>query len=107
LRCIGWVIEKHLNDIPTKLKPPFQQILNDVKARKIVSRLDNLFMIVGEFNVVVAAFAGSFVVDTILSVQSCFPFVKPVLQCRPCSDLALAVIVVEVVAALADFFTEA
>lgn len=34
LGCLGWAIEQHLNDIPTKLKPTFQQILNDIKARK-------------------------------------------------------------------------
>jgi hypothetical protein len=34
LGCLGWSIEQHLNDIPTKLKPTFQQILNDIKARK-------------------------------------------------------------------------
>ena len=34
LGCIGWAIEQHLNDIPIKLKPNFQQILNDIKARK-------------------------------------------------------------------------
>jgi hypothetical protein len=26
LGCIGWAIEQHLNDIPTKLKPKFQRI---------------------------------------------------------------------------------
>jgi hypothetical protein len=34
LGCLGWAIEQHLNDIPTKLKPNFQQILDDIKARK-------------------------------------------------------------------------
>jgi hypothetical protein len=34
LGCIGWAIEQHLNDIPTKLKPTFQKILDDVKATK-------------------------------------------------------------------------
>jgi hypothetical protein len=34
LGCLGWTIEQHLNDIPTKLKPTFQKILNDIKARK-------------------------------------------------------------------------
>jgi hypothetical protein len=34
LGCIGWAIEQYLDDIPTKLKPNFQQILNDIKNRK-------------------------------------------------------------------------
>jgi hypothetical protein len=34
LGCIGWAIEKHLNDIPSKLKPIFQKILNDTRAKK-------------------------------------------------------------------------
>jgi hypothetical protein len=34
LGCLGWVIEQNVNDIPTNLKPTFQQILDDVKARK-------------------------------------------------------------------------
>ena len=34
LGCIGWAIEQHLDDIPTKLKPSFQQILNDIKDSK-------------------------------------------------------------------------
>jgi hypothetical protein len=34
LGLIGWAIEQHLNDIPTKLKPNFQQILDDIKNRK-------------------------------------------------------------------------
>ena len=34
LAYIGWAIEKHLDEIPTKLKPTFQEILNDAKARK-------------------------------------------------------------------------
>jgi hypothetical protein len=32
--CIGWAIEKHLNDIPSKLKPTFQNILEDTRTRK-------------------------------------------------------------------------
>jgi hypothetical protein len=32
--CIGWAIERHLNDIPSKLKPIFQKILNDTRAKK-------------------------------------------------------------------------
>ncbi|MGB7635078.1 MAG: hypothetical protein WBL68_15260 [Nitrososphaeraceae archaeon] len=31
---LGWVIEQHLNDIPTKLKLTFQKILDDIKVRK-------------------------------------------------------------------------
>ncbi|MGC2309222.1 MAG: hypothetical protein WA461_12530 [Nitrososphaeraceae archaeon] len=34
LGCIGWAIEQHLDTIPSKLKPKFQKILEDVKARK-------------------------------------------------------------------------
>ena len=34
LGCLGWAIEQHLNDTPTKLKPTFQKILGDIKARK-------------------------------------------------------------------------
>jgi hypothetical protein len=34
LGCISWAIEQHLNDIPAKLKPNFQRILDDIKARK-------------------------------------------------------------------------
>jgi hypothetical protein len=34
LGCIGWAIEQHLNDIPSRLKPNFQKILDDIKARK-------------------------------------------------------------------------
>lgn len=34
LGYIGWAIEQHLNDIPSKLKPTFQQVLEDLKARK-------------------------------------------------------------------------
>ena len=31
---IGWAIEKHFDDIPSKLKPIFQQILEDTKSKK-------------------------------------------------------------------------
>lgn len=34
LGCIGWAIDQHLDTIPSKLKPTFQKILDDVKARK-------------------------------------------------------------------------
>jgi hypothetical protein len=34
LSCIGWAIEKHLDEIPSKLKPTFQQILEDTKIKK-------------------------------------------------------------------------
>lgn len=34
LSCIGWVIERHLNDIPSKLKPTFRKILYDMKTKK-------------------------------------------------------------------------
>lgn len=34
LGCIGWAIERHLDDIPSKLKPTFEKILDDTKARK-------------------------------------------------------------------------
>jgi hypothetical protein len=34
LRCISLAIEQYLESIPPKLKPTFQQILNDVKVRK-------------------------------------------------------------------------
>ena len=34
LSCIGWAIEKYLDDIPSKLTPTFQKILDDVKSRK-------------------------------------------------------------------------
>ena len=35
LGCIGWAIEQHLDTIPSRLKPTFQKILEDVKARKL------------------------------------------------------------------------
>jgi hypothetical protein len=34
LSCIGWAFEKHLDEIPSKLKPTFQQILEDTKIKK-------------------------------------------------------------------------
>jgi hypothetical protein len=34
LGCLGWAIEQHLDSIPSKLKPTFQQVLEDLKARK-------------------------------------------------------------------------
>jgi hypothetical protein len=34
LGCIGWAIERHLDNIPSKLKPTFKKILDDTKARK-------------------------------------------------------------------------
>jgi hypothetical protein len=34
LSRIGWAIEKHLDEIPSQLKPIFQEILEDGKARK-------------------------------------------------------------------------
>jgi hypothetical protein len=34
LGCIRWAIEQHLDSIPANLKPTFQKILDDVKARK-------------------------------------------------------------------------
>lgn len=34
LGCIGWAIEQHLNEIPSKLKPTFQKILDETKAKK-------------------------------------------------------------------------
>jgi hypothetical protein len=35
LSSIGWAIEKHLNEIPSKLKPTFQNILEDTRTRKV------------------------------------------------------------------------
>ena len=37
LGCNGWAIEQHLNDIPSRLKPNFQKIIDDIKARKVNS----------------------------------------------------------------------
>lgn len=34
LGCIGWAMEQHLDAIPSKPKPTFQKILDDVKAKK-------------------------------------------------------------------------
>jgi hypothetical protein len=34
LSFVGWAIEKHLDAIPSKLKPPFQQILEDIRIKK-------------------------------------------------------------------------
>jgi predicted RNA-binding protein with PIN domain len=34
LGCLSWAIEQHLDEIPSKLRPCFQEILDDVKARK-------------------------------------------------------------------------
>jgi hypothetical protein len=34
LESLGWVIERHLDNIPSKLKPTFQKILDDTKAKK-------------------------------------------------------------------------
>ena len=34
LGCLGWAIEQRLDAIPSKLKPTFQKILDDIKARK-------------------------------------------------------------------------
>jgi hypothetical protein len=34
LGCLGWTIEQQLDSIPSNLKPTFQKILDDVKARK-------------------------------------------------------------------------
>ncbi|MPZ08356.1 MAG: hypothetical protein GEU26_18405 [Nitrososphaeraceae archaeon] len=34
LGCLGWAMERHINDIPSKLKPTFRKILEDTKTRK-------------------------------------------------------------------------
>ena len=34
LGYLGWAIEQHLDSIPSNLKPTFQEILDDLKARK-------------------------------------------------------------------------
>jgi hypothetical protein len=34
LGCIGLAIEQHLDALPPNLRPPFQQMLDDVKSRK-------------------------------------------------------------------------
>jgi len=33
LSCVGWAIEKHLDDISSKLRPTFQKILENVGLR--------------------------------------------------------------------------
>ena len=44
----GWATEKHLDSIPSKLKPTFQQILKDLKTRrefgKIVMAIHRSFL---------------------------------------------------------------
>lgn len=34
LSYVGYAIEQHLDEIPSKLRPSFQKILEDVKAKK-------------------------------------------------------------------------
>ena len=34
LGCLGWAIERHMNDIPSKLKSTFRKILEDTRAKK-------------------------------------------------------------------------
>jgi hypothetical protein len=34
LGCIGWAIEKHLDAIPSKLRPIFEKILEDTRIKK-------------------------------------------------------------------------
>jgi hypothetical protein len=34
LGCLGWAIERHINDIPSKLKPTFRKILENTRAKK-------------------------------------------------------------------------
>jgi len=34
LGCLGWAIERHLSDKPSKLKPTFRKILDDTKSKK-------------------------------------------------------------------------
>jgi hypothetical protein len=34
LGCLGWAIEKHLDVIPSKLRPIFQKILDNTKVKK-------------------------------------------------------------------------
>ena len=34
LSCIGWTIEKHLDEVPSHLKPTFQKILEDTRIKK-------------------------------------------------------------------------
>ena len=48
LGCLGWATEQHLDSIPSKLKPTFQQILEDLKTRrefgKIVMAIHRSFL---------------------------------------------------------------
>jgi hypothetical protein len=34
LGCIGWAIERHLDAIPSKLRPTFRKILEDTRIKK-------------------------------------------------------------------------
>lgn len=34
LGCIGWAIERHFDAIPSKLKPTFQKIVDNTRAKK-------------------------------------------------------------------------
>jgi len=34
LGCLGWTIEQHLEAIPSKLRPIFRKILDDIKTKK-------------------------------------------------------------------------
>jgi hypothetical protein len=34
LGCIGWAIERHLVDIPSKLRPKVKKIVEEIKAKK-------------------------------------------------------------------------
>jgi hypothetical protein len=34
LGCIGWAIERHLDDIPSKLKPTFRKIIDETRVKK-------------------------------------------------------------------------
>ena len=42
LGCLGWAIEQHLDTIPSKLKPTFQKILDDIKAEKKIWKDRNI-----------------------------------------------------------------
>jgi len=46
--CIGWAIEKHLNDIPSKLTPTFQKYSRILEPGKIIwkDREDRSFFII-------------------------------------------------------------
>ena len=37
LECLGWAIERHINDIPSKLKPTFRKFLKirDLKKKNL------------------------------------------------------------------------